>query len=460
MSLRPILAALVGAGALLAGAAFARAAESGDRITAIAGGANTLFALRSNTVVAFDGAGRELARCARFQTPAPARGARHTMSAGDAAETLRLAGLPDDDMDSTEAEDVLDDEGFTRARRTRPAPDEAIVAHSLAAAPTTDDVWIATSGGLFRGRAGVCARVALPRRDAIAVAAAPGAVAVASEQLLWRSDGEGAFRVAAGMAARPRALAILEEQDTLVATDDAILEVGPYGVTRAVLDRGGDALAVCGGVAMAFAGDGVWTWTGGSEPQRVGDRPFARTLACGDDGGARFIATGDAVYTSLDGATWREQRAWPGQSVGAAAAVAGHIWVAVDDAVVPLEGTAPAPASRPPAVSSPARPPPPPLPPLVTSRLTAPIFPWPQLTVVFAGQRTPVRDGWSVLVLVGFRLGRATISTADRRQLAAELARRDAELAAQELQLAVPARDDPSRPARLRALRQEREALR
>lgn len=456
MSFRLIRGVLVVA--LLGGAAPARAAGSGDRITAIAGGANTLFALRSNTVVAFDGAGRELARCARFQPPAPSRPARHTMSAGDAAETLRLAGLPEDDMDSTEAEEVLDNEGFTPPRRTHPAPDEAIVAHGLAAAPTADDVWIATSGGLFRGRAGVCARVALPRRDAIAVAAAPGAVAVASEQLLWRSDGEGAFRVAAGMAARPRALAILDEQDTLVATDDAILEVGPYGSTRAVLDRGGDALAVCGGVAMAFAGDGVWTWTGGSEPQRVGDRPFARTLACGD-GGARFIAAGDAVYTSPDGATWREQRAWPGRSVGAAATVAGRIWVAVDDAVVPLEGTTPTPR---PIVSSPPRPAPPlpPLPPLATSRLTAPIFPWPQLTVVFAGQRTPVRDGWSVLVLVGFRLGRATISSADRRQLAAELAHRDAELAAQELQLAASARDDPSRTARLRALRQEREALR
>lgn len=458
MSLRFILTAFVG-GALLAAGAPARADGSGERITALAGGANTLFALRANTVVAFDGAGRELARCARLQPPAPQRPARHAMSAGDAAETLRLAGLPEDDIDSTEAEDVLDDEGFTPARRTRPAPDEAIVAHGLAAAPTADDVWIATSGGLFRGRAGVCARIALPRRDAIAVAAAPGAVAVASEQLLWRSDGEGAFRVAAGMTARPRALAIVDEQRTLVATDDAILEIGPYGSTRAVLDQGGDALAVCGGVAMAFAGDGVWTWTAGAEPQRAGDRPLARTLTCGDERGARFIATGDAVYASADGAAWREQRAWPGQSLGAATVLAGRIWIAVDDAVVPLEGAAP-PAPPPPIALSPTAPPPPPLPPLATSRLTGPIFPWPQLTLVFAGQRTPVRDGWSVLVLIGFRLGRATFSSADRRQLAAELARRDAELAAQELELGAPVGDDPSRTARLRALRQEREALR
>ena len=100
------------------------------------------------------------------------------------------------------------------------------------------------------------------------------------------------------------------------------------------------------------------------------------------------------------------------------------------------------------------------LPPLATARLTTAFFPWPQLTVVFAGQRTPLREGWSVVVLIGFHLGRATISAADRRHLAAELVRRDAELAAQELELAAPAGDDPSRTARLRALRQERKALR
>jgi hypothetical protein len=455
---RPISAVVIAAGVLFAGTAPAHADSPGDRITALAAGANTLFALRSNAMVAFDGAGREVARCLRFDAASPERRVAPMAKALDAEEALRLAGLPDDDLDSSAAEEVLDDEGLSSKRRARPALEDAIIAHALAASPADDDVWIATSAGVFRGRAGVCTRVALPHRDAIAIAAAAGAVAVATEQLLWRSDGSATFRVAAGIAARPRALAIVDEQHTLVATDDAILEVGPYGITRTVLDRGGDALAVCGGVAVAFAGDGVWTWTGDTPPRRAGDRPLARTLSCGDGRAARFIATGDAVYASSDGAAWRQRRAWPGRSLGAAAAVAGRIWVAVEDAVLPLDDTPAAALSPAPPVASPA--PLPDLPPLTTARLTTPFFPWPQLTVVFAGQRTALRDGWSVVVLVGFHLGRATISAADRRHLAAELVRRDAELAAQELQPPAPAGDDAFQAARLRALRQERKALR
>jgi hypothetical protein len=420
---RPISAVVIAAGVLFAGTAPAHADSPGDRITALAAGANTLFALRSNAMVAFDGAGREVARCLRFDAASPERRAPPAAKALDAEEALRLAGLPDDDLDSSAAEEVLDDEGLSSKRRARPALEDAIIAHALAASPADDD-----------------------------------AVAVATEQLLWRSDGSATFRVAAGIAARPRALAIVDEQHTLVATDDAILEVGPYGITRTVLDRGGDALAVCGGVAVAFAGDGVWTWTGDTPPRRAGDRPLARTLSCGDGRAARFIATGDAVYASSDGAAWRQRRAWPGRSLGAAAAVAGRIWVAVEDAVLPLDDTPAAALSPAPPVASPA--PLPDLPPLTTARLTTPFFPWPQLTVVFAGQRTALRDGWSVVVLVGFHLGRATISAADRRHLAAELVRRDAELAAQELQPPAPAGDDAFQAARLRALRQERKALR
>jgi hypothetical protein len=221
-----------------------------------------------------------------------------------------------------------------------------------------------------------------------------------------------------------------------------------------VLDHGADALAVCGGVALALAGDGVWTWTGEEAPRRAGDRPPVRTIACGDGNGARFVATGDAIYASPDGAVWRARRAWPGQSVAAAAAVAGRIFVAVEDGVAALDdGPLPSPA----AASPPAAPA---LSPLTPPRLTTPLLPWPELTVVFAGQHTLLRDGWSLVVLIGFRLGRARVSTADQRRLASELARRDAELAAQERALATPPGDDPSRNARLRALRQEREALR
>jgi hypothetical protein len=80
--------------------------------------------------------------------------------------------------------------------------------------------------------------------------------------------------------------------------------------------------------------------------------------------------------------------------------------------------------------------------------------------LVFAGHRSAARDAWSAVVLVAFPLGRSRASGAERRQLAAELLRRDAELAAQEAAVSQPDTQDPSGPALLRALRQEREALR
>jgi hypothetical protein len=452
-----VIAALLAAAALVAPAP-ARAGDSGERITALAAGAHTLFALRGNTVVSFDDAGREVGRCGRFEAAPPPHTVAPARSAIDAQEALRIAGLPEDDRETVEAEDLLDDEGLTPRRQPRPVSEPPIVAHAVAASPASDDVWIATSGGLFRGHAGACRRVALSRRDAVAVAAAPGALAVASEQLLWRSDGDGALRVVAGLTARPRALAIIDEQRTLVATDDAVVEVGPHGVARTVLDRGADAIAFCGGDALAFARDGVWAWTGEEPPRRAGDRPAARTLACGDGGDARFVAMGGGLYASPDGSVWRQRRAWPGRSVDAAAVVGGRIWVAVDGAPIPADDTRAAEPARPPAPGRatvlPA------LAPIPTARLAGPLFPWPQLTLVFSSERAPLRGGWSVLLLIGFRLGRASTSPVDRRRLADELLRRDAELAAQERKLAAPDGDDPSRSARLRALRQEREALR
>src|SRR5678810_774825 len=96
----------------------------GERLNALAGGAHTIFALRGNTVVTFDESGRELARYARFEPLPFERSARAHATNVDAEEALRLAGRPDDDMDSVEAEDVLADEGLAPARRTRPVPAE------------------------------------------------------------------------------------------------------------------------------------------------------------------------------------------------------------------------------------------------------------------------------------------------------------------------------------------------
>jgi hypothetical protein len=447
-------------------AAFARhgdrSAAHGDgsdalakRIAALAAGTSRLFVLRANSVVALDDSGREIGRCPRFASTPPERPRAPALVTVDAEAALHLAGLPDDDFDSPEAEDVLDDEDLTPRRPPRPVPEQGVVARALAASPASDDVWIATSAGLYRGRGHACPRVALSGRDIVAIAAGGDGVAVATADLLWRSDGGGTFRVAAGLVARPRAIAVVDAEHTLIATEDAIVEIGPFGVIRPVLDHGADALAVCDGLALALAGDGVWTWSGDAPPERAGDRPPARTVTCGGAAGARFVAAGGGLFTSADGASWREAAALRGRSVGDAAAVADRLWVAVDDQLVTL-GDPPASLARRPGHAALL----PPLPPLATERWIEPLVPWPKVTLVFAGVRTPLRSSWSLVALLAFRFGRTASAGADRRLTAAELTRRDTELAAEEIELANPNDDDSSRTALLRAARQEREALR
>jgi hypothetical protein len=439
-------------GIVLLRAGVAGAAAGDDRLTGLVAGRSKLFALRGNTVVTFDRARNEISRCARFEAP-PARSTPPPVGPVDAQEVLRAAGLPDDDFQSAEAEELLANEGLAPRRRRAVTAETPILARMLAASGASDDVWIATTGGLYRGRDGACTRAALPGRDIVAVAAAGDAIAVATADLLWRStDGGGTFRVAAGLTARPRGLAIVDGARTLVASDDGVIEVGPYGTVRTLLERGCDALAVCGDVTLAFADGGAWTWSGDAAPERAGARPPARTLACGQGDAARFVAAGDGLFMSADGKAWREV----GTAAGATA-MDGRIWLAAGKGVVALDGS-PAAARAPVGTMVPV--PSPTLAPPRTRGLLEPVFPWPQLTIVFSAQRTPLREGWSLVALVVFRLGRGAAARTDGRRLAAEILRRDAELAAQEIELLTATDDDPSRAARLRALRQEREALR
>jgi hypothetical protein len=447
-------------------AAPARAAAApGERIADLVAGTTLLFALRGNTVVTFDAAGREIARCRRFQTPPSDPGRQLSARSGpfDAQEALRQAGLPDDDLKTSEAEDVLAAEGLAPRRQRRVAPDAPIIVHALAASAAADEVWIATSAGLYRGRRSGCARVALAGRDVVAVAAAGAAVAAATADLLWRSaDGGDSFRVAAGLAARPRALAVVDGARTLVADDDAVVEIGLDGVARTILARGGAVLAGCDGDALALVGGGVWAWRMDAPAERVGARPPARTLACGDGRAARFVAVGESLYASADGAVWRERPALPGRTF-AAAMIGNRIYLATDEGVMLLDERSQVPLEDRGARHLPsALPPPTALPPLPTARLLEPVFPWPQVALVFTAERTALREGWSLVALVVFRLERTAAAHGDGRRVAAELVRRDAALAAQEMELlaAPPEDDDPSRNARLRALRQEREALR
>jgi hypothetical protein len=84
---------------------------------------------------------------------------------------------------------------------------------------------------------------------------------------------------------------------------------------------------------------------------------------------------------------------------------------------------------------------------------------WPRLTVALAAEQTSLRTGWSVFVLLTFPLGRKTGAGPGPAELGAELLRRDAALAAEQISLSGDASDDEA-VASARALEQERTALR
>jgi hypothetical protein len=113
-----------------------------------------VVSLRDGAALFVDLDGRVRGRCDET-APAPPRAgprARHNLiDLIDAEDVLRLAGLPDDDDGSPEAEDALEDEGLGPRPRARTAPaaeatDVPTVTHALAAAPR-DVVWLATSTG-------------------------------------------------------------------------------------------------------------------------------------------------------------------------------------------------------------------------------------------------------------------------------------------------------------------------
>jgi hypothetical protein len=475
-----------------------RAAEDplpGRRIDRLVAGSNRLFALRGGEVVTFDGVGQAVGRCSGFAAP-PRREADASLGAPDAEEVLRSAGLPDDDS-TPAAEDALDDEGLGPRRRTSALPEAGVEPHALAATRAADVVWIATSSGIFRGDESGCAAAGLGGRDLVLVAATGGVVIAASEDLLFRRaaevDDDGAagdagdadtgatnagevdtgatsggdvdtgatFTVAAGLASPPRALAVGVDGEAIVADDDGVLIVGPDHTAIRIFDRATDAVAVCGGIAAALSSDGVYAWSPGVPPVRVGDRPPARTLACGRTADERWIATGIGVWSSGDGATWVERTEMLGRSVAGAAAIGDRLWLAVDDRLVALAAPATADerttGSAPAGVGSFADTG---LAALPTRRLIAPTVPWPWVTAMLGTERTPVRHAWSVMVQLTFPLGRVGGRRGDSTSLGNALVNWDRALAAEQVDLRAVAPGDDEVDARLTALQQEREALR
>jgi hypothetical protein len=243
--------------------------------------------------------------------------------------------------------------------------------------------------------------------------------------------------------------------------------IGGDGNAARILDRPTDAVAVCGGIALALSDDGVYRWTPGTSPVRTSDRPPIRGVACGPAGEARWIASGLGVWTSADGTTWTERTEMLGRRVAGAATVGQRVWLAIDGGLVAFDPTAgePGPARRssiasPEAVGGGFAP-------LATHHFLPPALPWPEVTALFGLARTPARHSWQVMMLLTFPLGRAAGRHVDPTALSAESARRDQALAREQVDLQEPPserddgeRDDGEHEARLDSIRQEREALR
>jgi hypothetical protein len=427
------------------------------RITDVAAGRSRLFAIDDNVVVVLDDHGRTIGRCARFTAPgaaAPDHFDRPTgpgIGAPEPEDILRAAGLPADDFDSSQAEAVLDNAGLRPIRRRRSSvPEPAVEVRALAADPTNDGVWIATSSGVYRGDSGGCAPHALAGREVRLIAAGGNFVAAASDALLWRFDAAtGSLAGVTGLSSAPHALALTRDGRALVADGEGLLAVDPDGSVVRLLDTPVDAVSSCADRNAALAQDGVYTWRNGDRPARAADRPPARRLACGPTPSSPWLAAGIGVWFSADGVGWSDLPGWRGLPIAVAVALGRQLWVVCDGALLAAE------APPPPATLGRRAGPPAPLP---AERNLLALLPWPRVALVFGGQRTETRSGWSAVLLLTFPLG----GRPRARSVSAELARRDAALAAEEASLArlTLGRDDDERAARLRAVRQEREALR
>jgi hypothetical protein len=435
-----------------------------DRLVA---GRDRLFALSGGELVTFDREAQLLGRCAGFAPPP--RGVRRAAIGGpDTEEVLAAAGLDDVDDSTPEAEAALEDEGLGPKRRPRAAPDPGVVPNDLATDPLApDEVWIATSSGLYRGDESGCFPVELDGRDLRLVTAAGGTVLAATEDLLFRSSRDPAaaelandaapFTVVAGLGQRPRALAVGPGGTAVVADDDGVVAILGDGASERLLDRPTDALVVCEGDALALADDGVYLWAPGAPPARTADRPPIRQLACGPTSESRFVGVGLGVWTSPDGARWSERSETLGRRVSVAATVGDRTWLASDADLVALDLAASDPTPPPPlswaraAELAPLAAPP-------TRRLVAPTLPWPEVTALLGSQRKRDKSGWQVMLLVTFPLGR--VRHADPTLVTSERARRDAALAREQLELLTTDDDDGEGRARLESVLQEREALR
>jgi hypothetical protein len=394
------LAALVTVSAAREARADLRTVLAG-RATAVVAAADGVAVIRDGEVALLDGDARLVAAC-RGESAWTARPRRPDGTALSAEEVLDEAGFPAED-ESIEAEDALDDEGIEPSTRRRAVEATSGAPQALAIAGAADGVWIGTADGLWRldARSRACAPVGLGGQELTLVAAAGATVVAISDATVWRSRDAGvSFEVAAVLVSRAHALALPENGETaLVADEEGVVAIGGARRFRRVLEERVDALATCGAGVVALADSGVVRLDENDAPVAIGQRPPARALACAQIE-PTLLAAGVGVWSSADGARWREDELTLGRSFSAVARAAGQTWLAGDDALFVL---APA-AAKGEAVSAVADAPPP--------RLTFERRPpaWagllPRVAISFDGwtESTGVA-GWRLWVLLTVSIG-------------------------------------------------------
>jgi hypothetical protein len=305
-----------------------------DGVVAAGGG---VAVLRAGEVVLLDGDGRVVGGCrsAQVASAAPRRDGT-TLSR---EEVLHEAGFSDEDA-SSEAEELLEDEGIDEPTRRHPPSMNATAPRALTLADAPDAAWVGTTDGLWRldARDGSCAPMGLAGRPVTLVAArGPHVVAVAGATV-WRSRDAGTtFDVATVLTSTGQALALAADGETaLVADDDGVVEIGAAPDRRRVLEGRVDALVACGADVVALGEDGVYRLDGDGGASRAGPRPPVRALACVSSAGPGLVAAGVGVWSSADGSAWSEEPAALGRSFLAVAQAAGRAWLATADGLVLL----------------------------------------------------------------------------------------------------------------------------
>ena len=296
------------------------------RVDAVCAAGRGVAALRDGEVLVLDADGRTVGGCLRASaTAGAARRPDHTALSRE--EVLGEAGFSDEDV-SPEAEDVLDDEGLEPPSRRRPVNAAAGPPRALAIAGTEDAVWIGTADGLWRLGVsdGACLPAALGGQEISVVAARGPTVVAYAGATLWRSRDAGlTFDVAAVPTSRVHALALADDDTIFAADEDGVVELGARRGVVARLEGRVDALAACASDVVALAGDGVHRLDGAGGDLLAGPRPPVRAVACASEG---LVAAGLGLWSSADGAGWRDDPGTLGREFSGVTWAAGRAWLA------------------------------------------------------------------------------------------------------------------------------------